>query len=86
MQGTNSKDANIIYIGLQEYFGNIPLGEFSEIQASVFEKIMVDGGIVCDDAYDTLILQIQDQFINSSDESKDDIISNFINFLYDKVT
>lgn len=83
MKGSNSRDANAIYIATQDYFTNLKIGDLTEEQANVFDKLMQDGGLVCNDAYDVVVLKIQDQYLKAKDDSsKESIIKGFISFLY----
>lgn len=66
MNGTASKDADVLYQGIMEYYAGLSGLEITAAQVATRNNFTAAHGIVCDDSLDQKILAIQDQFGNES--------------------
>ncbi len=69
MHGSDSKQADFLFTAIVEYFSNISGSDITAEQLRKRDTILVNLGIVCDDALDNEILALQERVIISESAS-----------------
>ncbi|HHR1045907.1 TPA: hypothetical protein ACS3AG_001165 [Klebsiella pneumoniae] len=65
MTGSDSKQAETLFLGIVDYYANISGSDITSAQVIQRDKILKFAGIVCDDSLDSEILLLQDEFISA---------------------
>lgn len=63
MKGTSSKDADVLYKGILEYYANISGLSISGEQLQTRDSFIEDGALICEDSLDEEVLKLQEDFI-----------------------
>lgn len=83
MNGTDSRQADILYRGIIDYYSNISGLDITLEQMTQRNKFITDSAIVCDDSLDEQVLALQDEYIAAGDNTLEqkDVIEKIINLL-----
>lgn len=83
MNGTDSRQADILYRGIIDYYSNISGLDITLEQMTQRNKFITDSAIVCDDSLDEQILALQDEYIAAGDDALEQkaAIEKIINLL-----
>jgi hypothetical protein len=83
MQGTQSKDADMLYRGILDYYAGISGLEITKEQMERRDKFIVDAVLLCDDSLDETVLSIQERFVMAAGNSAEQnlIIEELISLL-----
>lgn len=78
MQGTQSKQADALYRGIVDYFSAISGVDITQEQLDQRNRILVNGGIVCNDTLDNKILDLQEKYLLALESEKHDEVKTTI--------
>lgn len=68
MNGTDSRQADILYRGIIDYYSNISGLDITLEQMTQRNKFITDSAIVCDDSLDEQVLALQEEFLAAGDD------------------
>lgn len=68
MNGTDSRQADILYRGIIDYYSNISGLDITLEQMTQRNKFITDSAIVCDDSLDERVLALQEEYLAAGDD------------------
>ncbi|MFT4271807.1 MAG: hypothetical protein QM578_12405 [Pantoea sp.] len=74
MTGSDAKQADVLYMAIVDYYGNISGSDITTAQVSQRDKITASGVIECDDSLDAQILSLQKNYIDAENESTTELM------------
>ncbi|MEL0414551.1 MULTISPECIES: hypothetical protein [Klebsiella] len=83
MNGTDSRQADILYRGIIDYYSSISGLDITFEQMTQRNKFITDSAIVCDDSLDEQVLALQEEYIAAGDNALEQkaVIEKIINLL-----
>ncbi|MEB2849483.1 MULTISPECIES: hypothetical protein [Klebsiella] len=83
MNGTDSRQADILYRGIIDYYSNISGLDITLEQMTQRNKFITDSAIVCDDSLDEQVLALQEEYLAAGDNALEQkaVIEKIINLL-----
>lgn len=73
MKGTQSKEVDVLYRAIVDYYSTMSAIDITQEQLESRNKILKNGGIVCDSDLDQTILELQEKYLlayNADDKEK----------------
>lgn len=68
MNGTDSRQADILYRGIIDYYSSISGLDITFEQMTQRNKFIKDSAIVCDDSLDEQVLALQEEYLAAGDD------------------